>query len=120
MAVRPIARTRNGFHHAQPLIHICSQNAHSTGLEMCTELLDGYSANGYCGASLNTKECGFDGGDCCECDCIPERANEVSSTGVLCLLHGILGLNVLKAENAFAGQNVSSTPDACPIMPGLA
>jgi len=46
---------------------------------MCAETLDGFSANGFCAARLNTMECGFDGGDCCECDCIPERANRVRS-----------------------------------------
>ncbi|CAM9646391.1 unnamed protein product, partial [Scytosiphon promiscuus] len=40
----------------------------SAGYPSCTGTL-AFIGDGYCDESLNNALCGFDEGDCCECDC---------------------------------------------------
>ncbi|CAM9616834.1 unnamed protein product [Ectocarpus sp. 12 AP-2014] len=43
-----------------------------------------YIPDGFCNSENNTEECGYDGGDCCECNCISGFSDDCGSNGYDC------------------------------------
>ncbi|CAM9801872.1 unnamed protein product, partial [Ectocarpus sp. 8 AP-2014] len=43
-----------------------------------------FQANGYCDNALNNAECGYDGGDCCECTCV-DASYSCGNFGFACI-----------------------------------
>ena len=52
--------------------------------EGCVTDYPSWIADGYCDPSLNTKECGFDGGDCCEDTCTDGSRYSCGHNGYNC------------------------------------
>ncbi|CAN0133726.1 unnamed protein product [Ectocarpus fasciculatus] len=43
-----------------------------------------YIPDGWCDEENNIEACGYDGGDCCECDCVPGLINDCGDNGYDC------------------------------------
>ncbi|CAN0299983.1 unnamed protein product [Ascophyllum nodosum] len=43
------------------------------------------ASDGYCDSLYNSAECGYDGGDCCECTCVDGFFHECGSNGYDCI-----------------------------------
>ncbi|CAM9880953.1 unnamed protein product [Ectocarpus sp. 12 AP-2014] len=55
----------------------------STCTSVC--VFDSWRADGDCDMSNNTEECGYDGGDCCQCDCVDGDYYECGDSGYACI-----------------------------------